>query len=463
MSDNISETASTIWVDDKCTGETDNTSTSWADETEIESENWFQKEMESYIPVQNELELDQRLNGLPVENRVQAKAYDLVEFEQFLRVLEDEVSDTDILKKTFSLVDFMQFMTLLDNCGIKYLEDFTQCTSDLQEEVSDSEDFIMVTPLVPTVKGASTAMDKQKVTQFVEGESSSNYADSLDSDAESDYMPLKTDGLLEPRTTTDLDQLSNKFLVLSNARHGKDAKKNSNDDKSLSVQDSDVHDVQSQTDEVAISNHAATQTDQELHTPQLVTGRSSNRLDYEVQYASPMIGQICASLNSLTLELQDVKRSVASLQTTKTYFQKDRRCIERDKPIYDSGDEPSEELDSVQLTLYNFRRAINEMKIDIQSLRSSINIVDSNAVAREFNRQLKNGFTGTNKDNLCILRRWDGVSPTIYPKTLIDAKRMKYDELVKMLGFYGFDIDSEQEDELDMKRKLLAFLGCPGH
>ncbi|KAK9388703.1 hypothetical protein V1515DRAFT_597756 [Lipomyces mesembrius] len=36
-------------------------------------------------------------------------------------------------------------------------------------------------------------------------------------------------------------------------------------------------------------------------------------------------------------------------------------------------------------------------------------------------------------------------------------------ELVKMLGFYGFDIDSEQEDELDMKRKLLAFLGCPGH
>ncbi|KAK9388705.1 hypothetical protein V1515DRAFT_579023 [Lipomyces mesembrius] len=36
MADNISETATTIWVDD--TGEMDNTSTSWADEMEIESE-----------------------------------------------------------------------------------------------------------------------------------------------------------------------------------------------------------------------------------------------------------------------------------------------------------------------------------------------------------------------------------------------------------------------------------------
>ncbi|KAK9351558.1 hypothetical protein V1523DRAFT_300868 [Lipomyces doorenjongii] len=455
MSDNISETASTIWVDDTY-GEMDNTSTSWADEMEVESENRVQKEMVSDIPVQNELELDQRLNELSVDNRLRGmKAYDLVEFEQFLRVLEDEVSDSDTLEKTYSLVDFMQFMTLVDNC------DLEDCTRDLQEEVSDTEDFIMVTPLVPKVKGASTAMENQKVTQFVEGESSSNYADSLDSDAESDYTPLKTDGLPEPSTTACLDQLSNKFLVLSNARHGKGATKISNDDKPLAVQDTDVHEAQ--PEQMVNSSHAATQTDQELGTPQLVTGHSSNRPDYEVQSASPMIGQISASLNSLTLELQDVKRSVASLQTTKTVVQKDRRCIERDKPICGSSDEPSEELDSVQLTLYNFMRAINEMKIDIQSLRSSINIVDSNAVAREFNRQLKNGFTGTNKDNLCILRRWDGVCPQIYPKTLLDAKRMKNDELVKMLGFYGFDIDSEQEDELDMKRKLLAFLGCPGH
>ncbi|KAK9483037.1 hypothetical protein V1527DRAFT_521672 [Lipomyces starkeyi] len=461
MSDDISETASTIWVDDTYTGEMDNTFSSWANEMEIEEANWVQKEMESDIPVQNEMELDQRPDGLPVDNRLK-ETYDLVEFEQFLRVLKDEVSDTDTLERTYSLVDFKQFMTLLDNCGLKVdLEDFTQCTRDLEEEVSDTEDFIMVSPLVPTVKGASTAMENQKVAQFVEGESSSNYADSLDSDAESDYTPLKTDGLPEPSTTTDLDQLANKFLVLSNARHGKNAKKTSNDDKPLAVQDTDVHEIQSQADQMANSSHAATQTDQELHTPQLVTELSRN--DYGVQYASPMIGQICASLNSLTLELQDVKRSIASLQTTKTFVPKDRRCIERDKPICDSGDEPSEELDSVQLTLYNFRRAINEMKIDIQGLRSSINIVDSNAVAREFNRQLKNGFTGTNKDNLCILRRWDGVCPTMYPKTVLDAKRMKYDELVRTLGFYGFDIDSEQEDELDMKRKLLAFLGCPAH
>ncbi|KAK9328888.1 hypothetical protein V1520DRAFT_392731 [Lipomyces starkeyi] len=460
MSDDISETAGT-WVDDTYTGEMDNTFSSWADEMEVESENWVQKEMESDIPVQNELELDQRLNGLSVDNRLK-ETYDLVEFEQFLRVLKDEVSDTDTLERTYSLVDFIQFMTMLDNSGMKVdLVDFTQCTRDLQEEVNDTEDFIMVSPLVPTVKGASTAMENQKVAQCVEGESSSNYADSLDSDAESDYTPLKTDGLPEPSTTTDLDQLANKFLVLSNARHAKNAKKISNDDKPLAVQDTDVHEVQSQADQMANSSHAATQTDQELHTPQLVTGHSRNRPDYGIQYASPMIGQICASLNSLTLELQDVKRSVANLQTTKTSVPKDRPCIERDKPICDSGDEPSEELDSVQLTLYNFRRAINEMKIDIQSLRSSINIVDSNAVAREFNRQLKNVFTGTNKDNLCILRRWDGVCPPMYPKTLLDAKGMKYDELVKMLGFYGFDIDSEQEDELDMKRKLLAFLGCP--
>ncbi|KAK9388704.1 hypothetical protein V1515DRAFT_418116 [Lipomyces mesembrius] len=237
------------------------------------------------------------------------------------------------------------------------LEDFTPCTRDLQEEVSDTENFIMVTPLVPNVKGASTPMENQKVTQFVLGESSSNYADSLDSDAESDYTPLKTDGLPEPSTITDLDQLSNKFLVLSEVRHGKDATKISNDDKPPAVQGTDVHEAH--TDQMANSSHAATQTDQELHTAQLVTGHSSKRPDHEVQYASPMIGQICVSLNSLTLELQDVKRSVASLQ-------RKRRYIERDKPICGSSDEPSEELDSVQLTLYNFRRAINEMKIDFR-------------------------------------------------------------------------------------------------
>ncbi|KAK9318869.1 hypothetical protein V1517DRAFT_334368 [Lipomyces orientalis] len=438
---------------------------SWADEMEIESENLVQKAMKSDIPVQEELESVTSVKELQDKSAKEGtKTYDLVDFQQFNRVLEGYERETYSDESTYCPVDFLQFMTLLDSCGGQYeFVDIAQCPTPL-DELSDTDGFVSVTPIVSTVNAGSAALQNQKVTELIgEGESSSNYADSLDSDAESDCTPLKTDGLPEPSTTADLDQLSHKFLLLSTARHAGKGSKDPNVDKTIRVQASIAHDFQAKTDHKVNSRHSSTQTIEDPCSSHFDCGTSSNVSGNAVEYISPTIRQICASLNNLTLELQDLKRTVASLQRTKSVGQKDKRGIEKDKPVSDPSDEPSEELDSVQLTLYNFRRAINEMKIDIQCVRNSINVVDSNAVAREFNAQLKNGFTGTGKDHLCILRRWDGACPPLYPKTMLDAKRLKYDEIVKMLGFYGFEIGVEQEDELDMKRKLLAFLGCPVH
>ncbi|KAJ8098444.1 hypothetical protein POJ06DRAFT_240146 [Lipomyces tetrasporus] len=466
MSDN--STGTTMFDDTiEISSQTVNTPTmSWAHEMEIKSENQVQKAIMSDIPVKKELEVFTSVKELQVDKSVKSgtKIYDLEDFQHFNRVLEDSVGDTYNSESTYCLVDFLQFMTVLDSCGGQdELVDIAQCPTPL-DELSDTDGFVIVTPIVPTVKAGCAALENQKVTELVgEGESSSNSADSLDSDAESDCTPLKTDGLPELSTTADLDHLSHKFLLLSTARHAVKGTKDPPVDKTPTVQASIAHDFHAKAVHKVNSCHSSTQTGEDPCSSHFAYGTSSDVSEYAVGHISPTIRHICASLNNLALELQDIKRTVAILQSTKPVGQKDKRGIEKDKPVSDLSDEPSEELDSVQLTLYNFRRAINEIKIDIQCVRNSINVVDSNAVAREFNTQLKNGFTGTGKDNLCILRRWDGECPPIYPKTMLDAKRLKYDEIVAMLGFYGFEIGIEQEDELDMKRKLLAFLGCPVH